>query len=175
AFDLDDAPVDTNVRRIVHRLAFGLEHPPAASSAQLDASARELVAPGRAHDWSSALMDLGATICSARAPKCSLCPLQGECAAAPIDAALLERARASAEKKRLPSLPFEKTSRYARGRVVDRLRELPPGRRVSLLDLHRDLEPVLPGRTLDDLHALVGALERDGLVARDGEQLSLAD
>ncbi|MBV8490840.1 MAG: A/G-specific adenine glycosylase [Candidatus Eremiobacteraeota bacterium] len=69
AFDLDDAPVDTNVRRIVHRLAFGLEHPSAATPVQLEELARELVAPGRAHDWSSALMDLGATICSARAPK----------------------------------------------------------------------------------------------------------
>ena len=32
AFNLDDAPVDTNVRRIVHRLFFGLEHPPAAGA-----------------------------------------------------------------------------------------------------------------------------------------------
>ncbi len=45
-------------------------------------------------DWNSALMDLGATVCTARAPKCLVCPLRDACAAAPIDPArLAARAR----------------------------------------------------------------------------------
>jgi A/G-specific adenine glycosylase len=177
AFDCDDAPIDTNIRRIVHRLSFGLEFPAKAPARELDAVARALAPPGRAHDWNSALMDLGATICTARAPKCLLCPVQSDCVAAPVDSAALDRARRAVLKPPSPqnAVAFERTTRYARGRIVDRLRDLPPGQRVSLLDLHRELESALPGRTLDDVGNLVGALERDGLIARTGEQIALRE
>jgi A/G-specific adenine glycosylase len=177
AFDLDDAPVDTNVRRIVHRLFFGLEFPPKASPSELDERASELVPSGEAHDWNSAMMDLGATLCTARAPKCLLCPLRATCAAAPIDAAALEAARSVNAKPRSPqeALRFQDTTRYARGRIVDRLRELPAGVGISLLDLHREVAPLLPGRPIEEVDALVGALERDGLVARSGERIALAE
>ena len=154
AFDVDDLPVDTNVRRIGERLAQTLEPP-----------------PGKAHDWASALMDLGATICKAQAPKCLLCPLRSDCAWTPLEA----EPNAAARRKRGKAVPFERTARYARGRVIDRLRELPPGKRISFLDLHRDLVPVLPGRTVEDVRAFVSALERDGLIARDGETVALAE
>jgi A/G-specific adenine glycosylase len=177
AFDLDDAPVDTNIRRIVHRLFFGMEFPPKASAAELDERASALVPPGQAHDWNSAMMDLGAGICTARGPKCLICPLRDDCDAAPIDAASLEAARRASAKPRSAqgALRFEETTRYARGRIVDRLRELPPGGAISLLDLHRAVEPLLPGRAIEDVDELVGALERDGLVARSGERIALAE
>ncbi len=176
-FDLDDAPLDTNIRRIVHRVAFGIEHPPKVAPRELDARAHDLVASGSSHDWNSAMMDLGATICTARAPKCLLCPLREHCAAAPVDAATLESARR--EHAKIPSpqnaIPWESTTRFARGRIVDRLRALPPGRRISLLDLHGDLQPLMPDRSLEDVGRLVAILERDGLVARDGETIALRD
>jgi A/G-specific adenine glycosylase len=177
AFDLDDAPVDTNVRRIVHRLLFGVEWPPKATSAQLDRSARELLPSGKAHDWNSALMDLGSSVCTARAPKCAGCPLRGVCAGAPVDAAALEGARRANRKPGSPQarIPFERTRRFARGRIVDRLRELPPGAQISLLDLHGSLAATLAGRGFDDVRDLVRALERDGLVATDGERIALRD
>jgi A/G-specific adenine glycosylase len=177
AFDIADAPVDTNIRRIMHRLFYGIEYPRAAAARELDQRARELVPPATPHDWNSALMDLGATICTARAPKCLLCPLRHDCAAAPIDAAALDARRAANAKARSPqqATRFERTTRYARGRIVDRLRDLPAGERISLLDLHHSIEPALPGRTIEDVRALVAALERDGLVARDGERVALAE
>ncbi|HTA37642.1 MAG TPA: hypothetical protein VK760_01130 [Candidatus Acidoferrales bacterium] len=177
AFNIDDAPVDTNIRRIVHRLFFGVEFPVEASPRELDERANELVPSGAAHDWSSAMMDLGASLCTARAPKCLPCPLIANCAAAPIDAAALEAARTANAKPRSPqeALRFESTTRYARGRIVDRLRELPPGAGISLLDLHRDVAPLLPGRPIEAVDELVGALERDGLVARRGERIALAE
>lgn len=177
AFDIDDAPIDTNVRRIVNRLFFGLEYPRAAAPGELDRRARELVPGGRAHDWNSALMDLGATICTARAPKCLLCPLRGDCSAAPIDAVRLNRARASAAKRRSPqnSIPFRRTTRYARGRIVDRLRDLPPGERISLIDLHHAIGPAICGRSVEEVREFVGALERDGLVTHDGTHVALRE
>lgn len=176
AFDCDDAAIDTNVRRVTHRVVHGLEHPPKVAQSQLDDDARALVPHGRGHDWNSAMMDLGATVCTARAPKCLLCPLQAACAAAPIDPALLERARVTHARRRSPqeAVPFEQTTRYARGRIIDRLRALPAGQRISLLDLHREVTGHI-GRSSQDLEQLVQALERDGLVAVRGTSVSLRD
>jgi A/G-specific adenine glycosylase len=176
-FNLDDAPLDTNIRRIMHRVYYGLEHPRRAEQHELDARAREAAAPGSAHDWNSAMMDLGATICTARAPKCLICPLREGCAAAPIDAAQLELARKEHAKTPSPqnAIPFERTTRFARGRIVDRLRALPPGERISLLDLHGELQPLMPERSLEEVTRLVAILVRDGLVARDGETIALQD
>jgi A/G-specific adenine glycosylase len=171
AYDEEDAACDVNVRRVVHRVTLGVESPPLANSRDLDARARGLVPSGLAHDWNSAVMDLGATICTARAPKCAVCPLETYCAAAPIDASVLEAARK--KHARPPSaqaaLRFERTTRYARGRVVDRLRELPPGQAISLLDLHRDLAPVLPDRSPEEVGVVLAALVRDGLVEGEME------
>ena len=177
AFDIDDAPVDTNVRRVVHRLCFGVEHPARADARELDARARALVPAGRGHDWSSALMDLGATICTARAPECGLCPMRSDCVAAPIEWAELENARKTGRKRRPPqeALPFKRTVRYARGRIVDRLRDLPTGERISLRALHRAVSPLIPERDIDEVRAFVAALERDGLVTRDGDGVALRE
>ena len=174
-FDVDDAPLDTNIRRIVHRVYYGVEYPSRAGQRELDERAREVAVSGAAHDWNSAMMDLGATICTSHAPKCLICPLREHCAAAPIDAARLEVARKEHAKTRSPqnALPFERTTRFARGRIIDRLRALPPGQRISLLDLHGDLQPLMPERSLEDVGELVAILERDGLIARDGETIAL--
>ncbi|MGA8576979.1 MAG: hypothetical protein WB609_15005 [Candidatus Cybelea sp.] len=176
AFDIDDAPIDTNIRRIVNRLFFGLEYPQAVELRKVEARAHEVLPAGRAHDWNSALMDLGATICTARAPKCLLCPLRVDCAAAPIDGAQLERLRESAAPRRpTESLAFERTTRYARGRIVDRLRELPPGERISFLDLHRSVAPVMPERSVEEIREFVAVLARDGLVTHDGTSVALQE
>jgi A/G-specific adenine glycosylase len=177
AFDIDDAPMDTNVKRIVNRLFFGLELPVAAGARELDRRALALVPRGRAHDWNSALMDLGATICTARAPKCLLCPVRTDCRAAPVDAATLDRLRESGKRSRSSrnGVPFEQSRRYARGRIIDRLRELLPGERISLIDLHRDVGPLLCGRSIEDVGEFIAALARDGLVTNDGNRVALRE
>jgi A/G-specific adenine glycosylase len=156
AFGCDDAAVDTNVRRVVDRLTTGTEEPQA------------LVPRGRGHDWNSALMDFGATICTARAPKCAICPLKKVCASFPIGPSDLRP-----ERPKMKAMPFERTTRFARGRIIDRLRSLPAGRRVSLLVLHREL--ALPGRSAEDVSILVEALARDGLVTVRKRQVALTD
>ena len=177
AFDLDDAPVDTNVRRVVHRYAYGIEYPTKTSADDLDGLARKLVPRGYAHDWNSALMDLGATICTSRRPRCSVCPLITSCVATPIDAEALDAARRAHAKVKTAqaSLPFGRTTRYARGRIVDRLRALPPGTQISLLDLFHDLKPLLAERSFNDLRESLDALQRDGLISHDGERAALRE
>jgi A/G-specific adenine glycosylase len=174
AYDIDDAAIDVNVRRVVQRMFLGLEFRRAGAPAQVDLIARELVAPGRSHDWNSAMMDLGATICTARAPKCLICPLRTLCEAAPVDAARLEALRRDSPK---PSAPerFERTVRFARGRIIDRLRALEAGTTISFLDLHASLRDILPDRDADDVRRIAAALERDGLITVCGESVALRD
>jgi A/G-specific adenine glycosylase len=174
AFELDDVALDTNIRRIAHRTALGLEYPPQAGERHLDALARAALPAGSAHDWNSAMMDVGATICSARAPKCLICPLRDDCAAAPVDAAALA-ALASGERKRSPqeALPFERTTRYLRGRIVDRLRDVPPGISLLIDDLIASLAEIVPPDRLDEIPAVTEALERDGIVERRDGALRL--
>lgn len=176
AFGANVAAVDTNVRRIVHRTQFGVEWPPLATASQLDAIALELVPAGAAWAFNSAMMDLGATVCTARAPKCLLCPLQIACAAAPLAPAELSRLAALHAPVRggQARIPFEETDRFVRGRVVDRLRELPPDRRISLLALHAELAPVLARHDARAFEAVVASLARDRIVDDSDGGLRLA-
>ena len=166
AFGADVAAVDTNVRRIVHRTQLGIEWPPRATAAQLDAVATNLVPAGAGYAFNSAMMDLGATVCTARAPKCLICPLAAVCAAAPLSAAELARmaAQYAAPRGRQARIRFEETDRFVRGRVVDRLRDLPPDQRISLLALHADLSPVLTCHDIAALREIVVTLARERIV-----------
>jgi A/G-specific adenine glycosylase len=166
AFDADVAAVDTNLRRIVHRTQLGLEWPPLASIAELDRLAGALVEPGTGYAFNSALMDLGATICTARAPKCLLCPLVATCAAAPVDPADLRERAAQHAKPKSPQerIAFERTTRYVRGRIVDRLRSLQPEAAISLLDLHAVLDGEAPHHDRAAVERVLAALVSDGIV-----------
>lgn len=176
AFDMDAVAVDTNVRRIVHRTQLGLEWPPRAGEAELEALALALAPPGAGYAFNSALMDLGATVCTARAPKCLLCPLLRLCAAGPVDAASLARraARNGRPQGALPRPRFEETNRYARGRIVDALRALDGAAAISLLALHGTLADVLPTYDSGRVEAVVDELAGDGVVERIGATVRLA-
>lgn len=176
AFDQDEIAIDTNVRRVVQRLVQGIEFPRMAPR-EVERRARALMPAGRAHDWNSALMDLGALVCTARAPKCAVCPLQAECKAAPIDRERLARLRLAygARRSAQERIPFARTTRFARGRIVERLRDLPPGEQISLLDLHFDLTDVLPDDALEGIENVLLGLERDGVIRREGQRLALRD
>ncbi len=80
AFDQPSVPVDANVARVLARL-HGVETPLPAALKELQARADALVSPGRPGDVAQALMDLGATVCRPRRPRCDACPWQDVCAA----------------------------------------------------------------------------------------------
>ena len=73
--------LDTNVRRVLHRVFFG--NRPVTDRVLWDLSAAVL--PRRQpYDFNQALMDLGATVCTARAPACPGCPMRPSCRAYPL-------------------------------------------------------------------------------------------
>lgn len=82
AFGRDAAILDTNVRRVLRRVWVG-EDREVRDRALWDLAGR-LLPRGRAYDFNQALMDLGATVCTARRPRCAACPLARMCASYPL-------------------------------------------------------------------------------------------
>ena len=78
AFDRPAVPVDGNVERVLARL-FAVEVPLPAAKPALRQLAGEFAAADRAGDCAQALMDLGATVCVPRNPRCGRCPWHGSC------------------------------------------------------------------------------------------------
>jgi A/G-specific adenine glycosylase len=138
AWDAQVAAVDTNVRRVIERRD-GVRRPPRA----LADRAAELLPEGRAATWNQAMMELGATICRPRRPRCGECPLRQGCAGPD---ALPPAVRPRGER-------FEASDRWARGRLLAALvaGEEPP--------------PLAPERR----ERALSGLARDGLVVLDEE------
>jgi A/G-specific adenine glycosylase len=128
AWDRQEPAIDTNVRRVLERFDGAVRGP-----SELTERARALVPHGRAAAFNQAMMELGATVCRPRAPRCDACPVRPGCAGG-----ISPSRRRGAER-------FEETDRYQRGRVVAALvaGEVPP-------DVH---ERVLAGLERDGLIA----------------------
>jgi len=78
AFDRPETVVDGNVERVMARL-FAVQTPLPAAKPELAAHAATLTPRERPGDYAQAVMDLGATVCTPRAPACGLCPWAGAC------------------------------------------------------------------------------------------------
>ena len=74
--DDDHVGIEVNIRRVCERVARHAPHRPRSRGVRARASATGL----RPRDRLLALMDLGATVCTARAPACERCPIVAECA-----------------------------------------------------------------------------------------------
>jgi A/G-specific adenine glycosylase len=125
AFGRRHAVLDTNVRRVLARLASGQEFPGAQPSTAEYRLAESLLPadPAIAARWSVAVMELGALTCTAARPACGQCPVAAHCA-------WLAAGRPASGAKR-PVQRYEGTDRQCRGRLLALLRE--------------SAAPVLPG------------------------------
>ncbi len=164
SFEEDAAFVDTNMRRVLHRLFFGVDVPILlASEKEILAVAAAVVPPGKGWTWNQALIEFGALQCTARKPACVICPLQATCRAYPaIQTALAELPR-GVRKKQEPA--FAGSNRYFRGRVIETLRDLPTSAPigVTLRDLGPLVRPDFTESDLPWLYDVVQGLRRDGL------------
>ncbi len=81
AFGRRHAVVDTNVRRVLARIVTGTRYPAPALTAAETALAERLLPgePAVAARWAVASMELGALVCTARAPRCGVCPVADLC------------------------------------------------------------------------------------------------
>jgi A/G-specific adenine glycosylase len=141
AWDAPRAAVDVNARRVIERWD-GRSYAERA----LAERATALLPPGRAAAWNQAMMELGATVCTARRTDCGTCPVAAWCASAGSEV------RRPASRPR-PRPRFEDTDRWARGRVLAALLAGGP-------------EPALEAERRE---RVLAGLARDGLVVRGAD------
>ncbi|MEP7221742.1 MAG: A/G-specific adenine glycosylase [Novosphingobium sp.] len=101
AFGQRAVVIDANVERVVARL-FAIAEPLPRARGAIRAATDGITPDMRSGDFAQAMMDLGATICTSRSPRCAICPLALEC-----------QGRASGEPERLP-VKAAKAARPAR-------------------------------------------------------------
>ena len=159
AFGHDEAVVDTNVARVLSRVAG--EPMKLASTQDL---ADHLVPRGRAWEWNQIMMDFGATVCRARSPKCDQCALVDLCAWVG-DVTQADPATTTQGTSR-PQARFEGSDRQARGRALRAvsLQPLTDSEVFAAMELSHDLERA---------RWLLDQLLTEGLVARVDGNISL--
>lgn len=79
AFGQRHAVMDTNVRRVLARVVLGQAYPSTSVTAAERRLAQALLPADDAHRWAAATMELGALVCTARAPRCDVCPVADRC------------------------------------------------------------------------------------------------
>jgi A/G-specific adenine glycosylase len=140
---------DTNIRRVLGRSMLGRT----ATDPEAHKLDARLMPRRNPAAWHHALMDIGATICVARRPRCGECPLRDGCAYTGAD-----------DRARRPQSPFATSDRRVRGAIVRALRDAPLG-----------LTPDRVKRSVGDRRVprLIGKLVAEGLVERSGSRVRL--
>jgi A/G-specific adenine glycosylase len=168
AFGQPVAAVDTNVRRVLGRIFVGAAAVPRPAQAQ--ALADRTLDTARPGDWNQAVMELGARVCAAAAPRCGECPLRRLCAAEPAIRAVRESgARYRAPRSTAAQGRYAGSNRFWRGRVLDVLRSGTDGQALDLPVLGRCLRLDFTLADLPWLRELLAGLARDGLVDWPGD------
>lgn len=103
AFGQRAVVVDANVERVVARL-FAIDTPLPQARKAIREAAGAITPDHRAGDFAQAMMDLGSGICTAKAPKCLLCPLSADC-----------EGRKAGDPERLPVKSAKKAKPEIRG------------------------------------------------------------
>lgn len=157
AFGRRETVVDTNIRRVHARLFSGTALPsPALTAAEMRLAARLLPDDaGTSVRWNASVMELGALVCTARAPKCSACPVRENCA---------WRAAGEPPPSYTPKgQAWHGTDRQVRGAVmaVLRLADTPvPAEMLQRAPADLGFEPAGMGIPLASLHRLNPAPEQ---------------
>lgn len=167
AFGHRVAVVDINVRRFFSRVFWKM---PAVDSLRSEteiwALARDLLPRRVAYRWNQALMDIGATVCTARNPACTHCPVSGMCRSRTTMSR--KAARPPRAEPTLAGIP----NRIYRGRIIRELSR--NGRSGTRADtLGKQIYPPYGRGNEHWLTTLLAGLQRDGLIlVRGGGSLS---
>ncbi len=169
AFGIPTPAVDGNVRRVMARVLAELTPTPPA----LEEAVRTWVSPSAPGAFTEALMELGATLCTPRAPRCLLCPWCDLC-----------RARDLGKQESFPEATTRKAIPHYDVTAAVTVRWPSTGSEPQILVAQRPLDAMLgglwefPGGKREEGEALQAALQRElmeemGVSIRVGEQLTV--
>ena len=163
AFGKQVPVADTNIARVLHRLfpkGTGLGSSRQRSSGKMTTweLAERILPRNRAYEWNQALMDLGATLCTSRSPRCEPCPLQALCPSA--HTVQHDRRKPTRREPGRNGVP----NRIYRGRVVEVLRNLNGQRSINSNVLAKTVKQDYRHHDRRWFAELLCNLERDGLV-----------
>jgi A/G-specific adenine glycosylase len=158
-----DLPVvDVNIRRVLSRLFWRM---PTTADLRPENEvwdrAQALVPRGRGYQWMQAVMDLGATVCTARTPACVECPVGELCASAH---AMVRSRRARIAKE---SLVAGEPNRIYRGRIIETLRSRRGRDGIPAVKLGKAVYPRFTPRHEPWLRRILAGLEKDGLIRKN--------
>ena len=146
AFERDDAVVETNIARLLARVAGER-----LTTTRVQAMADRLVPPGGGWAWNQVVMDLGATVCRPM-PRCAQCPVSARCGwhhrGHPEPDPAVGSAGVSTAQP-----PYAGSARQARGRVLHALA-------AGAVPAHDFPEPIVAGLVADRLVVRDGTLIR---------------
>src|SRR5206468_630732 len=100
----------------------------------------EKILPKDSYSWNQALMDLGATICTAQKPLCESCPVQSVCCSRHLIHLGVPTKPLSMKKKNEPSYNGV-PQRIWRGKIVEALRNVNGRRSISMQHLGKAIKP----------------------------------
>jgi A/G-specific adenine glycosylase len=152
AFEERDVVLDTNVRRVIGR-AWHAQAYPATHLTRAERDAAAALVPDdplEAAAWNAGAMELGALVCTARAPLCDVCPLAPECA-------WLDAGRPGMGEGSGRTQAWHGTDRQVRGRILALLRDAESAVEIAG---HAALADIDPGQ----LTRCLRSLEDDSLV-----------
>ena len=116
--------VDTNVRRVLGRVLSGDQR--GLTVRELQDASDELVDREQPDGWTHALMDIGSTLCKPARPLCADCPVVSFCRYAAGERPAPRAGRATGRRSAGSAAgDFATTTRWLRGRILDRLRDAP--------------------------------------------------
>jgi A/G-specific adenine glycosylase len=160
AFETDVAVVDTNIARIFARVGGNRLTP-----SQVQRAADAALEIGESWTWNQALMDLGATVCTARSPQCAVCPIGHLCRWRRAGNSDPDPAQGSAGVSGRQAR-FDGSDRQARGRLMKALNESPVPVEDAASEMGLADQPERARR-------LVAALVAEGLVVEVFGDLNL--
>ncbi len=182
AFNIPTPCIDTNIRRIIHRVFTGPEKRDGTWKKNdrilmrtVHVVLRHAMNHRKEHDarnWSAALMDFGSLVCTKRAPRCDVCPLRSSCRSAGKVTITLQATKTKEPGREIAGRFVP--NRIIRGRIVEFLRDHHLGASINNIGAHAciDWDAKGHGRWLQQL---LEKLQRDGMVSEKKGAWKLAD
>lgn len=164
AFRQRVAVVDVNIRRVLSRMFWNMKTPNEVQAEKTIWQFAEKILPNDAYIWNQALMDIGSTICLARKPRCTVCPVKTFCRSSQLPQSPIRNRQSNIRNSEPSYLGLPR--RLWRGKIVEALRSVNGKGRLSIHQLAREIHYDLNNSTMSWLQDVLRQLEKDTIITQ---------